>query len=141
MPYLERLKMIKDEKGLTYAEIANLSNIPLATIKRIFNGTTPNPTFETFSHIAIALGASLDEIVGMKQPDAPPIPAPIENTLASYLELLKEKDNRIKELKEENILERKERQKMTGAFVFLVTLVLVILAVDIFNGHFGYFIH
>jgi len=136
MPYLEKLKMIKEEKGLTYAEIAKLSDIPLATITRIFNGTTPNPTFETFSHIAIALGASLDEIAGLKQPDAPPIPAPIETTLSSYADLLKEKDDRIKELKEEKLLERRERQKITGAFVILIAIVLTILALDIFNNHF-----
>lgn len=138
MPYLEKLKMIKEEKGLTYAEIAKLSDIPLATITRIFNGTTPNPTFETFSHIAIALGASLDEIAGLKQPDAPPIPAPIETTLSSYADLLKEKDDRIKELKEEKLLERRERQKITGAFVLLIAIVLAILALDIFNNHFWY---
>ena len=136
MPYLEKLKMIKEEKGLTYAEIAKLSDIPLATITRIFNGSTPNPTFETFSHIAIALGASLDEIAGLKQPDAPPIPAPIETTLSSYADLLKEKDNRIKELKEERDAERKEKQRITGAFVILIAIVFAILAFDIFNSHF-----
>ena len=139
MPYLEKLKMIKEEKGMTYAEIAKLSDIPLATITRIFNGNTTNPTFETFSHIAIALGASLDEIVGIKQPDAPPIPTPIENTLTSYSELLKVQNDRIKGLEEDKAIERNGRRKMTASFVLLMTFVLVVIIVDILNGHLGYF--
>lgn len=139
MPYLEKLKALKKEKDLTNVEIARLSDLPLATITRVFNGNTPNPTFETFVRIAIALGVSLDEIAGLKQADAPPIPTPIENTLNSYSELLREKDDRIKELKEEKNIERKDRYCITGVFVIFVTIVLIILAVDIANGHFGYF--
>ena len=141
MPYLEKLKALKEEKDITNAEIARLSNIPLATITRIFNGSTPNPTFETFSHIAIALGASLDEIAGIKQPDAPPVPAPIENTLNSYSELLKEKDDRIRELKMEKEQERKEKLRITSAFLIVVIFIVLLLTVDIFNGHIGYIRH
>lgn len=139
MPYLEKLKAFKEEKDLTNAEIARLSNLPLATITRIFNGSTPNPTFETFTQIAIALGASLDEIAGLKEPDEPPIPSRIEKTLDSYSELLKEKDERIKELKDEIEKERKEKHNMTGVFVFFVAFILVVLTIDIMHGHFGYF--
>ena len=139
MPYLERLKALKEDRDLTNAEIAKLSNIPLATITRIFNGSTPNPTFETFTQIAIALGASLDEIAGLKQPDAPPVDAPIENALSSYAELLKEKDERIKDLKEEKEKMRKEKQRFALALACVVGFVLLLLTVDILNGHFGYF--
>lgn len=141
MPYLERLKAIKEQKKLTNAEISNLSNIPLATITHIFNGHTPNPTFETISHIAIAMGTSLDEIAGLKQPDAPPIASPIQNTLDSYSELLKEKDDRIKELKSEKEYERKQKHKITIALFCVVGFVLLLLTVDILNGNFGYFRH
>lgn len=84
MPYVEKLKALKEEKKITNAEIEKLSGVPLSTVNRIFNGQTPNPTFETISHIAIALGTSLDAIAGLKQPDAPPIASPIEKTLDSY---------------------------------------------------------
>lgn len=139
MPYLERLKALKEDRDLTNAEIARLSNIPLPTITRIFNGSTPNPTFETFVQIAIALGASLDEIAGLKQPEAPPVDAPIENALSSYAELLKEKDERIKDLKEEKEKMRKEKTRFGLALVCVVGFVLLLLTVDIMNGHFGYF--
>ena len=139
MPYVEQLKMIKEAKNLTNMEIANLSNIPLATITRVFNGQTPNPTFETISRIAIGMGVSLDELCGLKQPDAPPIPSPIENTLNSYSELLQEKDIRIKELKEEKERERKDRYRITSVLICVVCFLLLLLAFDLINGQVGYF--
>lgn len=139
MPYVEKLKMIKEEKGLTNAEISTLSNIPLPTIIRVFNGQTLNPTFETIAQIAIALGTSLDEIIGLKQPDASPVLPAVEDTLNSYIELLKEKDDRIKELKEDKAVIRNEKYKLVGMLVGIITAILILFAVDIFNGHFGYF--
>ena len=139
MPYVEKLKMIKEDKGLSNVEIASLSNIPLATITRVFNGQTPNPTFETISRIAFALGASLDELSGLKTPDVPTVAAPIETTLNSYVELLKEKDDRIKELKEDKAVIRNEKYKLVGMLVGIIAAILILFTVDIFNGHFGYF--
>ena len=140
MPYVEKLKMIRDAKGLTNVEIARLADIPLATVTRVFNGKTPNPTFETLSKMAIGIGVSLDELVGLKQPDAPPIASPIETTLTSYSELLREKDDRIAELKEEKAKERKEKHILVGLFTGILAFVLLLLAIDlILGGDFGYF--
>ena len=146
MPYLEKLKALKDKSHLTNAEIAQLSKIPLATITRVFNGATPNPTFETFVGIATALGVSLDEIAGLRSPEEAPLTPQVETTFASYAELLKEKDDRLQEKREtidkllkEYKAEKKEKRILaifTGAFV---AVVLIILIVDILNGHFGYF--
>ena len=132
MPYVEKLKVIKDEKKLTNAEIAQVGDVPLATVTRVFNERTPNPSFETITKIAIGMGVSLDELVGLKQPDAPPVPSPIENTINSYVELLMEKDKRIKELKNE---------KLTVVIILIafVTFLLILLSIDMLNGHFGHF--
>ena len=134
MPYVEKLRAIKDDKKLTCAEIAKVGNIPLATVTRIFNEKTPtqNPTFETIVGIAIGMGVSLDELTGLKEPDASPIASPIESTINSYVELLNEKDKRIKELKNE---------KLTIIVILLVfvTFLLVLLSIDMLNGHFGHF--
>ena len=139
MPYVEKLKMIKEEKNMTNAEIATLSNLPLPTITRIFSGQTANPTFETISRIAFALGVSLDELAGFKQPDEQPLASPVVETLNSYIELLKEKDDRIRELKEDKTVIRNEKYKLVGMLAGIITAILVLFAVDIANGHFGYF--
>lgn len=134
MPYIERLKAVKEERDLSNNEIAQLSNLPLATVTRIFNGHTANPTFETIAHLAIALGVSLDEIAGLKVPENPMV----ETTVASYAELLKEKDDRINDLKEEKDRLRKEKQRFALAFAIVVTIILVFVGIDVMHGHFGY---
>lgn len=139
MPYVEKLKVIRDDKKITNVEIAKLSNIPLATVTRVFNGQTPNPTFETISRIALALGISLDELIGLKEPDEPPVAPRIETTLNSYSELLQEKDERIRELKEEKERERKDRYRVTSVLICVVCFLLLLLAFDLINGQLGYF--
>ena len=139
MPYVEKLKVIRDEKKITNVDISKISNIPLATVTRVFNGQTPNPTFETISRIALALGMSLDELIGLKEPNESPITPPIETALNSYSELLQEKDERIKELKEEKERERKDRHRMTCVLICVVGLLMALLAFDLINGQVGYF--
>ena len=141
MPYIEKLKMIKDEKGLTNKQISDSSDVPLPTVIRVFNENTLNPSFETIVKIAIGMGVSLDELVGLKQPDEPPLTTPIESTINSLLELIKEKDDRIKELKEDKSVIRNEKYKLVGILVGIIAAILILFTVDIFNGHFGYFIY
>jgi hypothetical protein len=85
------------------------------------------------------MGVSLDELVGLKQPDTPPIPSPIESTLQSYVELLKEKDDKIKELQEDKRIIRKEKYTIIGILVGLVIFILALLTVDLLNGNIGKF--
>lgn len=139
MPYVEKLKMIKEEKDLSNGDIARVGDLPLATVTRVFNGQTPNPTFETITRIAIGMGVSLDELAGLKQPDAPPIASPIENALNTSAELLSEKDKRIIELREDINRERKEKHTIMGILFIVIAFVLIVLAIDILNGHFGNF--
>ena len=59
--------------------------------------------------------------------------------MTNYAELLAEKDERINELKNERDKERKEKYKVFIALFSIVIATSVALAVDILNGHFGYF--
>ena len=60
--WLDNLKELKKAKGMTCKQIANATQIPESTIKRIFSGDTDNPYVDTIRRIAIALDSSLDEI-------------------------------------------------------------------------------
>ena len=138
MEYLKKLKSLKEEKDLTNAEIAEISDVPLATVTRIFNGSTPNPQFDTIARITIALGGSLDLITGITTPGEQ-IPSRVESVMNSYADLLKGKDDLIKELQEDK---RHSRRLITKLMVFIgafVGVVLFVLIFDMMNGHFGYF--
>ena len=164
MPYGEKLKTIKKEKNLTNAEIHKVCNVPLATVTRVFDEESQGGNFETYVSLARGLGFSLDELAGLKQPNEEPLASPIIETFNSYSEILKEKDERIQELKEQNtnlqiafnelkessgktisVLEeekkdiRHEKRKITSALIGLVLILVIGLLIDLLNGHIGKF--
>ena len=61
--WLDNLKELKKSKGMTSAQIAEVTKIPESTIKRIFSGDTTDPYVTTIHRIVIALGGSLDHIL------------------------------------------------------------------------------
>lgn len=144
MHYLDKLKALKKERGLTNAEIATLSGVPVSTVNRIFSGETPNPQFDSIASIVIALGGSLDELVGIRGGEEVASSAHVDQTISVYAEAIKEKDARIEE-KEKSIQSFKEvvsnlRREKTRILIFTgVVLVLIISAflVDLLNGSFG----
>ena len=153
MPFLEQFKRVKAEKKMSNTTIATLSNIPLATVTRFFNGNTPNPTADTLVPIANVLGISLDETFGLKEPAQKPLDPAVETLVSSYTELIKEKDERIKEkdillLQQDKIIEslkidkikaQKEKNKLLNFALIFAAVVIFILLFDLMNGHFGYF--
>ena len=146
MGYLNYLRELKQKRNLSSAAIAELSNIPAATVSRIFSGTTPNPTFETISAIAIAMGGSLDEMTGLRSKDETPVKPQVENTIIAYADMLNEKEIRIQEkeetiavLKDDIRVERKEKYILSAVLFAVLATVIIFLIVDILNGHFGYF--
>lgn len=138
MQYIEKLKALKEERELTIADISSLSGVPQTTVTRIFNGTTPSPQFETVIQIAMVFGVSLDELMGLKQPEAP-VPSPVAETFNSYAELLHEKDRRIAELQKEKEREHREKGRLALGLMIIAGFVILLLTVDVLNGHFGYF--
>ena len=61
--WLENIKELKREKGMTSKQIAEMTNLPERTVKRIFSGDTDNPYVDTLHRIVTVLGGSLDDIL------------------------------------------------------------------------------
>lgn len=59
---LNNLRKLKDVSNMTYEEIAQKSQTPLSTVKRIFKGDC-EPLASTLYRIAKALGGSLDDVL------------------------------------------------------------------------------
>lgn len=60
---VERIKTIKREKGLTNAELSNLSDVPYGTLNKILGSETKEPSINSIIKIANALGTTTDYIV------------------------------------------------------------------------------
>ncbi len=57
---LGALQTARQSRGLSLTEIAHRSGIDLASLSRLEAGKNPNPTFETLSRYASALGLRLE---------------------------------------------------------------------------------
>lgn len=58
------IQALKEAGNFTYEDIANLSGIPLQTVKNVCSGKTPDARFGTIAKIVISLGGDLNELVG-----------------------------------------------------------------------------
>ena len=85
------------------------------------------------------MGVSLDELAGLKQPDAPPVASPIENALNVSADLLSEKDKWIALLTDGIKRERKEKHIILGILFAVLAFVMIVLAIDLLNGDIGHF--
>ncbi len=59
------LTALKNQRNLSWQEISDLSNVPVPTLRNIFSGDTSNPGITTVAAIVIAMGGSLDEMMGL----------------------------------------------------------------------------
>jgi DNA-binding Xre family transcriptional regulator len=60
----EYIVALKNAGNFSLEDIANLSGIPLQTVKNICSGKTPDARFGTVAKIVISLGGDLNELVG-----------------------------------------------------------------------------
>ena len=146
MPYVSYLKELKKQRGLTSAEIAELSEIPVSTVSRILSGSNPGASYENISAIVTALGGSLDVMAGLRSVEEEPVKPQVETTLTAYADLLNEKDLRIKEkdetirlLNEDLKRERKDVKRLMVTALILTLTMVVLALIDLTNSHLGFF--
>ncbi len=129
---IDKLKELKAAKNMTVQQISDLSGVPASTVSRIFSGQTDNPTFQNISDIVVAMGGSMDEIIGIAQ-------APKEHKeydaqtllLQSYHKRIEDKEAEAKRL-------QKEKKILFYVFLVLVFIVVFVMIFDIVNPNVGY---
>lgn len=87
---IKEMKARKTELGYTYAQIAELSGIPLGTIQKIFSGVTASPRYETLVELERVLG--VPEISFVSEPKtAYHVKKQGEYTLEDYYQIPEER--------------------------------------------------
>lgn len=71
MVYANKLRELRDRKGLTNHELAALSGVPESTLCRILSGQTDNPGIQTVCDIVRALDGDMNEVCGFTAPPKP----------------------------------------------------------------------
>lgn len=93
---------LKNSGNFSYEDIANLSGLPLQTVRNIFTGKTPDPRFATVAKIIISLGGDLNEIIGYEKKKEIEVNSTVslkETYEMRISDLIKSYDERIEDVK------------------------------------------
>lgn len=63
----EYILALKQAGNFTHEDMANISGIPLQTVRNICSGKTPDARFGTIAKIVISLGGDLNELIGYEK--------------------------------------------------------------------------
>ena len=99
----EYMTALKNAGNFTLEDIANLSGIPLPTIRNIYSGKTPDARFSTISKIIISLGGDLNELVGYDKKKEIEVNSTVslkETYEMRIADLIKSYEERIEDIKE-----------------------------------------
>lgn len=138
------MKHEKDIQGKTNRELAERSGVPLSTTAKFFSGALSNPGIFSVAALCIALGLSLDVLMGVK-------PETHTKDAERIIELERLLDRTEHDLKQSEILNGyladgiKERKPLIYGLTALCTLLtlslMAYLMMDMGNGNFGFFTH
>lgn len=98
----EYIIALKNSGNFSYEDIANISGIPLQTVRNIFTGKTPDPRFNTIAKIIISLGGDLNELIGYDKKKEIEVNSTVslkETYEMRIADLIKSYESRIEDLK------------------------------------------
>lgn len=125
------LNTLKNAGGYSWSDIANLSGIPEATVRKVFSGETADPRFETIAKLVIAMGGNMDDAIDNKKKKEIEISSTI-SLKESYEYRLEDKEDYIRSLK-------RDKKMLAICLLSLIGVVLVFLFTDIFLVSHGWF--
>jgi DNA-binding Xre family transcriptional regulator len=93
---------LKEAGRFSSEDMANLSGIPLSTIRNICSGKTPDARFSTIAKLIISLGGDLNELVGYEKKKEIEVNSTVslkETYEMRIADLIKSYETRIEDLK------------------------------------------
>ena len=125
----EYLNALKNKGNFTVPDIAHLSGIPEATIRKILSGETADPRFDTVEKLIIAMGGSMSEINKNESE---------EIEMNALLTLKEAYEARIKDIKEHIISLRRDKKILALVAGVLIAFLIGLLVIDISIGTRGW---
>ena len=99
----EYIMALKEAGNFSYEDIANISGIPLQTVRNICSGKTPDARFGTIAKIVISLGGDLNELIGYEKKKEIEVNSTVslkETYEMRIADLIDSYDRRIEDIKE-----------------------------------------
>lgn len=146
------LNDLRIKHNLTYQQLADMSDVPIGTVKSVLTGVTANPGFETVCALLKAMGESADALVSGEQPSCAAQPsrdiileqtatvAAQAATLEARNENISRYQDRIAKLEAELSFARRRANRMQLCLVILIVAIIALAAVyiwDVRNLHSG----
>jgi transcriptional regulator with XRE-family HTH domain len=83
----DRLRMARQAKGLTLRQVSEAGGISVTYLSDLERGALRNPTLDTLTGIARALGVSINDLLGVSDPAETDGSAQLPEALAEFLRL------------------------------------------------------
>ena len=99
----EYIMALKNAGNFTHEDIANISGIPLSTVRNILSGKTPDARFGTIAKIVISLGGDLNELIGYEKKKEIEVNSTVslkETYEMRIADLIRSYESRIEDIKE-----------------------------------------
>lgn len=128
------LNALKSKGNFSWNDLANLSGLPDATIRKIFSGETADPRLDTVARLVTAMGGSLDELIGREEK------AKVEmNAVMAIKEVYEARIADIKESSRAHVESLKRDKRFLALAVCILGMFLMtFLLVDLLVGSIGW---
>ena len=126
----EYLHTLKSAGNYSWSDIANLSGIPEATVRKVFSGETADPRFETIVKLVLSMGGDLNDALDNKKKKDIEFSSAI-TLKESYEMRLEDKDEYIVSLK-------KDKKILAITVAVLVGVIVLLFALDILLASHGW---
>ena len=99
----EYILALKETGNFSFEDIANISGIPVQTVRNILSGKTPDARFGTIAKLVISLGGDLNELIGYEKKKEIEVNSTVslkETYEMRIADLIKSYEARIEDIKE-----------------------------------------
>ena len=138
------LSDLKEETGMSWADLSAATKLPDSTIRKIFSGETADPRLETISLIVSAMGGSIDTMLSGKsgKEETPHGETPHEEMPDGFNEVRNAYKKRLAEMQEsyEKYIEslKKDKSMLFTIACILTAFLVLFLIMDLTLGSVGW---
>ena len=127
---IDLIKEAMRDKGITIDQLVELSAVPKTTVMRILRGETENPGVQTVADIAMALGLSLNDIMGLE----------CEDDHGQHVQVIHHANNAKVELMYKTMIHERDQRikKLSIAVTILVAYQMLRWMLDVSNPQLGW---
>lgn len=132
---VEYIKSLKQAKNLKVKDLAEMTGIPESTINNFLSRKTESPSFSMMSKLCIAVGGSLDEMIGLKEiVEKKAEEQSSKELLSSITDIYKEQ---IEDLKERNNDLKEDKKNLTKEKLCLYGIIVALIILEFILGLFA----